>query len=231
MVSLRDATRSSASPSDELEFVEFCRQHLSQSSAQLLQDLFVLHQTGQRREGYFVEFGATDGVNISNTVLLEREYGWTGALAEPARYWQEALHANRRCAISTDCIWHSSGQMLAFNETPDREYSTLDHLSTGDWHAARRTQGLRYNVPTLSLNDWLERLDAPQQIDYLSIDTEGSEFDILNAFDFTRRHIHIITVEHNFTPSREGIQTLMARNGYQRKFEQFSRWDDWYVKG
>jgi hypothetical protein len=77
--------------------------------------------------------------------------------------------------------------------------------------------------------DLLRKFNAPNKIDYLSIDTEGSEFDILEAFDFNDYQFSVITCEHNHTPSREKIFDLLTHNGYSRKFEQLSYWDDWYV--
>lgn len=63
------------------------------SKAQLRQDLFVLNHLDFKRNGFFVEFGATNGVNLSNSFLLERQFGWNGILAEPARIWHEQLRA------------------------------------------------------------------------------------------------------------------------------------------
>jgi hypothetical protein len=71
---------------------------------------------------------------------------------------------------------------------------------------------------------------APDEIDFLSIDTEGSEFDILNAFDFSQRRIRTITVEHNHTPARDAIHELLCRKGFVRKMESISAFDDWYVE-
>ena len=84
-------------------------------------------------------------------------------------------------------------------------------------------------MSTISLYDMLKKHNAPQFIDYLSIDTEGSEYEILNAFDFSAYRFGCITVEHNFTPMREKIFNLLSQNGYERKFTEFSRFDDWYV--
>jgi hypothetical protein len=67
-------------------------------------------------------------------------------------------------------------------------------------------------------------------IDYLSIDTEGSEYEILSHFDFEKYHFKIITCEHNFTPARERIFSLLTKNGYARKCENLSKIDDWYVR-
>ena len=215
--------------SPEHEFLRFCAGRLKGSHSQLLQDLFVLHRTGEKRNGYFVEFGATDGVSLSNTYMLERDYGWSGIVAEPARGWHERLRANRRCRISTLCVWDVSGASLPFNEAPVGELSTIASYSGGDAHAGAREGGRHYAVSTVSLNDLLDMHDAPGEIDYLSIDTEGSELRILAAFDFSRRRIGCISVEHNFTPARRQLHELLTDRGYRRVFESISFWDDWYV--
>jgi hypothetical protein len=66
-------------------------------------------------------------------------------------------------------------------------------------------------------------------MDYLSIDTEGSEYDILSSFNFDKYKFRVITSEHNFTQNREKIYTLLKKQGYERKFEDISEFDDWYV--
>jgi FkbM family methyltransferase len=205
-------------------------QYLPHSRAQLFQDLFVLCETAFRRGGFFVEFGATDGVYLSNTYLLETELGWKGILAEPAVRWHEALRANRRVAVDYDCVWTSTGQSLEFNETDQIELSTIDLFSEADQHRASRESGNRYQVSTISLEDLLKRHDAPRHINYLSIDTEGSEYDILRTFDFAKYRIDVITVEHNFTPNRSRIHDLLAEQGFTRVHEEVSQFDDWYVR-
>ncbi len=78
---------------------------MEQTPSQLKQDLFVLSATDFKTGGYFVEFGATDGVTLSNSLMLERCYGWRGILAEPAKCWQAALRQNRTVAIDDRCVW------------------------------------------------------------------------------------------------------------------------------
>ncbi|MBC7792643.1 MAG: FkbM family methyltransferase [Clostridia bacterium] len=214
---------------EETDFLRFCAMHYTNSKAQIFQDLFVQYVLAEKRDGFFVEFGATNGVGRSNTHLLEKHYGWGGILSEPARTWHEALKRNRNCTIETRCVWDETGNELEFNETSDPELSTIDTFSSKDFHASSRKSGERYNVKTVSLNDLLAEHHAPHVIDYLSVDTEGSELKILSAFDFTRHRIKVITVEHNNTRAREGLHALLTTNGFERKLENLSQWDDWYV--
>lgn len=199
------------------------------STAQSRQDVFVLSQLNFKRGGFFVEFGATNGITHSNTYLLEKEFGWTGILAEPALCWHEALTRNRKVAIDTQCVWKESKQTVPFYETDAADLSTIALYRDDDLHKTKRMHGRRYDVPTISLQDLLIKHKAPILIDYLSLDTEGSEFEILNSFDFDRHRFRIITCEHNFTPARDKIHSLLSRNGYTRILERVSKQDDWYI--
>ncbi len=203
---------------------------LAKSKSQLRQDIFVLYELKFKRNGFFIEFGAANGVDLSNTHLLEKEFDWSGILAEPAKLWQPSLSENRRAKIETKCVWKTTGETLLFNETNQPEYSTLHTFSSNDHLSTERENGNAYSVETISLMDLLQKHNAPQEIDYLSIDTEGSEFEILEHFDFNKYNIRVITCEHNFTPIREKLFSLLTEHGYIRKFEQISQWDDWYVK-
>jgi FkbM family methyltransferase len=207
---------------------------LSKSRSQLRQDLFVISETehkNNKKGGYFVEFGATNGIDLSNTYLLETEFSWTGILAEPARLWEKQLKANRpNASIETLCVWKDSDSSLIFNETDAPELSTIDSFSDGDVHRNTRLAGKKYEIQTISLNDLLIKHRAPKYIDYLSIDTEGSEYEILEAFNFNEFSFGIITVEHNYTPQREKIFALLTGHEYKRKYENISAFDDWYVK-
>ncbi|MCS6320057.1 MAG: FkbM family methyltransferase [Nitrospira sp.] len=216
--------------SDEVGFLLFVQKHLQESKSQLLQDLFVMYELQEKPGGYFVEFGATNGVDSSNSYLMETRYSWNGILAEPGRIWHEQLKKNRRCRIDERCVWRESGAHVEFNQVTEPELSTIHAYSDTDRYSNSRTKGDRYLVETISLNELLQEHGAPAEIDYLSIDTEGSELDILSAFDFDRYRIKIVTCEHNFTEARDKICALLTSKGYVRKFLTFSQNDDWYVK-
>ena len=204
--------------------------YLPKSKAQLLQDIFVLSEMDFKRTGFFVEIGAADGINLSNSYLLEQEFGWTGILSEPARIWHKKLKINRPNAqVNFRCLWSRSNELITFNETQDPVYSTIDSLSSLDNHRFSRKYGKKYEVSSISLNDLLEDHDAPRHIDYLSIDTEGSEYEILKSVDFEKYTFSVITCEHNFAPQRELIYELLTSHGYRRLYEEVSEFDDWYV--
>lgn len=198
------------------------------ASSQLGQDLWVLETTGYKRGGYFVEFGATDGVLLSNTLLLERDYGWQGICAEPHPEFFRRLRANRQCKVVDVCVGAHSGEQVEFILA--EEYGGIAAHAGDDSHADKRESyrrlGRTMQVNTLSLHDLLLSQGAPHDIDYLSIDTEGSEYAILSAFPFDAWRIRCITVEHNFSKTREPIRQLLEPLGYRRREAQ---WDDWYV--
>ena len=202
-------------------------QNINSSKSQLAQDLFVLSELNFKKNGFFVEFGSTDGINLSNTFLLEKNFIWKGILAEPAKQWHKKLNKNREVFIEKNCVWHSSNEILTFNEIG--ELSTLDDFSNSDMHKKDRLKGKRYKVKTISLEDLLDKYNAPKLIDYLSIDTEGSEFDILSTFNFEKYKFRVITCEHNFTSNRQKIFNLLSDKGYERKYPEISKFDDWYV--
>jgi hypothetical protein len=62
----------------------------------------------------------------------------------------------------------------------------------------------------------------------MSVDTEGSEYEILTAFPFGSRTIRLLSVEHNHRPIERDLDRLMATHGYERRFPELSDWDAWY---
>lgn len=219
-----------ASPAVPLDLREWVLVNLSKSKAQLQQDLFVSYFfPNLDLGGFFVEFGATNGISLSNSYLLEKEFNWNGILAEPGRIWHKELAQNRKCSISYDCVFSVTGEVVQFSEVKVPELSTISTYQASDSHSEIRKKNARYNVPTVSLHDLLVCNQAPRDITYLSIDTEGSEYDILKDFPFWNWDISIITVEHNYTENREKLDQLLQENGFTKVLEEVSQFDSWYL--
>jgi FkbM family methyltransferase len=218
---------------------KFFEENSHRSHSQAWQDLFViffLNYVG--KAGYFVEIGAADGKHFSNTLLLEK-IGWKGILVDPVDYSSSDLIRNS--IKDKRCVYSESGLKLKFKEQtkvetldPEgpqaKEFSGLyNHLSD---YAKNLTSGLTYEVETVSLNDLLEGHGAPTKIDYISIDTEGSEFEIIKNFNFSKYNVEIFTIEHNAASYREDIIKLLESQKYYRiPPGHFSPgFEDWYIK-
>lgn len=219
----------------DMEFIKHMRleniynifKYIDLSQSQHRQDLFVLNELNFKKSGFFIEFGAGDGKYLSNTYLLEKEFNWSGILVEPARIFHEKLLINRNCIIDKNSVWKNSNSKLRFNETNKPELSMLKLYEGFD--SIDRSYKNSYDVETISLNDLLIKYQAPKIIDYLSIDVEGSEYDILCDFNFRKYQFKVITCEHCFDKNRMLINNLLLKNGYIQRFEKISKVDDWYI--
>jgi FkbM family methyltransferase len=206
-----------------------CIKLLLNSPSQLNQDLFVLSLTKFKRSGFFVEVGATDGKFLSNTISLEKN-GWGGILFEPCKSWHPILTNNRSCQLDYRAVSDADNLKVLFSETSRPELSTIASMKPNDDWFQDRLTSKDYLVDTVTLANALVEYSAPKIIDYLSIDTEGSEYEVLLGCDFERTTFNAITIEiaeDQF--KRDLIFGLLSENGYVRIFSGHTFWEDWYV--
>jgi FkbM family methyltransferase len=197
------------------------------SHSQLGQDNKVVEIYKRKRDGYFVEIGASDGVEFSNTCMLEREFGWKGICVEPIEEEFEKLVVNRPNSICLKkAVFSESNRQLQFTIADCKFLSGItDCIDKWKEHTAN---GRIVTVTTITVNDMLEQCGAPDFIDYLSLDTEGTEFEILKAIDFTKYRFGIIDLEHNYLePKRSEMRAFLVSKGYVYNGENFV--DDQYV--
>ena len=116
----------------------FLLNNINSSKSQINQDLFVLSQLNMKKNGYFVEIGATNGVYLSNTFMLEKIFNWDGLLVEPAKTWHRELKEMRECNIDLRCVLDDSSSTVAFTEVNDSEYSTIEAFKSSDSHENKR---------------------------------------------------------------------------------------------
>lgn len=219
-----------------LNFIEHIRNFENNSKSQLYQDLFASFIVQNDFDKTFLEFGATNGVDLSNTYTLENKFLWSGALAEPDINWIESLKKNRtKSKIITKCIWNKSGEKMNFFSSKVGVLSTLNDFKNSDINsmpgntAQRIKEGVNIEVDTISLNQVIREEFNNISPSYISIDTEGSEFEILNSFNFSKYHPAVFTIEHNFTDLHDKIDKLMLDNNYVRMFKKLTAFDAWYI--
>ena len=221
---------------DFLKFYSYLLTNYKDSKSQLFQDLFVVYKLSEKTNGTFLEFGATNGLDMSNTYLLENTFRWNGVLAEPSYTWHSSLKKNRpNCKILNECIYSETGKKLDFFTSSIGELSTLEQFRESDRTSIkgnatdRNRKGFSHKVMSISLNDVFIKYFNSYPIDYMSVDTEGSEFLILENFDFEKFSPKIVTVEHNFTETQTKLDTLFSNNNYIRIFREYTQFDAWYV--
>ena len=212
-------------------------ENIEKINSQLYQDVFANFIVGNKFEKTFLEFGATDGYSVSNSYLLENIFNWKGVLSEPSTQWHESLKKNRKnTKILTKCIWKESGKKLDFFMSDQGELSTLkdfvesDKISIPTNTEMRKKSGKTISVETISLNDVVKDYFGSICPSYISIDTEGSEYEILQSFDFENFKPKLFTIEHNHTPAESKIDELLINNGYVRIFRNLTAFDGWYVQ-
>jgi FkbM family methyltransferase len=199
------------------------------SYSQLGQDTEVLNVYNKKQNGFFVDIGAADGIDLSNTYLLETRYNWRGICVEPIPSSFELLKKNRPYSLCCDkAVYNQTGLTELFDIS--HVYSLLSGISKNiDRHKSTvDSSKTTITVKTISINDLLTMYNAPAFIEYLSLDTEGSEYEILKELDFSKYTFGLIDVEHNFTePKRTHIKELLLSNGYLYKCE--NKFDDSYM--
>jgi FkbM family methyltransferase len=198
------------------------------SHSQLGQDLEVIRFYNNKENGFFIEIGASDGLILSNTYLLETQYNWKGICCEPIPNNFENLVKNRPNSICyKEAVYNQSGLTLTFNiaNNYDLLSGIAEHIDTHK--SSVDSNKTTIQVQTISLLDVLDNANAPSFIEYMSLDTEGSELEILKNFDFEKYTFGLIDVEHNYNePRRTKIKNLLLSKGYIYKGE--NKWDDMY---
>ena len=210
---------------------KFVLANLSNSFSQLQQDLVALWIKekiyGTADQGYFVEFGATNGIQLSNSFMLEKFYGWDGLLCEPSKNYFQELKRTRNVSTDNRCVFSVSAEILEFVDFDIGEHSSISGFSRNGKLGNGDIVKDRYQVESVTLGELLSSHNVPRVIHFLSIDTEGSEYEILKNFDFYSWEIVFICVE--LSHNSDLIVEIMTSNGYLRILSDYSRWDGWFV--
>ncbi len=198
--------------------------------SQLQQDRWVAECAfPSKQSGYFVDIGAHNGEWISNTVVLERLFGWTGILIEADPLYFESLVRNRTSICVNVCVDAEKGEVEFF--LPSRNDGlggivAADVDTTPEILKERQISGRVRDVVrmrTLPLADVLEAHLAPKTIDFMSIDIEGAEHRVLSVFPFNKWTFRTIAIER----PKPDTHKLFTMNGYEKIFRH--KWDTFYA--
>jgi FkbM family methyltransferase len=184
--------------------------------------LFVLYFLKLKRKGFFIEIGVGNGKDLSNTYILEKKFNWTGLLCEADTRMFSSIRSIRNVKLITYPVSDKCKKKFNFFLNTEDAYQSS---------SIKRKNSEIIKTKSLCLNHILEKEKAPKNIDYLSIDTEGTEYNIIKNLNFSKWNIKLITIEHNFNNFyRKKIFNLLSKKGYVRGLKKISYMDDWYLR-
>ena len=165
------------------------------------------------KPGFFIDLAANEPVLLSNTRALERDYGWRGICIDGNQKMLEKLVTDRTCTVVRGIVSSKSGDMVEFQK-PISD-GKVDHndgfagiLSNSTDNKKVKRGWLVVNETTVTLVDILRHLDAPPEIDYLSLDIEGSEDGAMLPHDFNRYRFKFLTIERPSAVLREFLRSM-----------------------
>ena len=187
--------------------------------------------------GYFIELGANDGVSQSNTLFLERYKNWSGLLVEPIKSKFLECKKNRSMQnyiFNNACV--SFGykkkfvKMIYLNLMTtcfdlENDINLSKHIKANRKFLKNNEKTPHFYAKAITLNKLLKRSLAPKVIDFMSIDVEGTEIEVLKGIDFSLYNFKYILVESR---NIKKINTFFSKKNYILK-EKLSHHDYLYI--
>lgn len=185
------------------------------------QDRFV-HENffSEKKDGFFVDVGAHDGITINNTYFFEK-LGWKGICIEPIPKIYEKLIENRNCECIQGCVYNHDGEITFSVFTGHCEMLSGITSEYNQAHTNRIEKELKlYGGNRQEIKAKCFRLQSLfderniKYVDFLSIDTEGSELEVIKSIDFFKTKFGVILVENNGKDRKKEIRRILSDNNY-----------------
>jgi hypothetical protein len=188
------------------------------------QDKWVCEFFNYKKNGYFLDIGAGDGIGDSNTYYLEKKLNWKGICIECGDVDFEKCKSIRSATCVKTAIW-STQNLLFFD------------IGT---HSVNE-KGIGILIPSTTLTLIFKKHNVPELIDYVSLDIEGSELEALNGWPWETHKVILWTVEHNLymkndPKMKNDLYNFLTEKGYIRVVENVTcvdshngPFEDWYV--
>lgn len=191
------------------------------SYSQYKQDLLIDKLLKRKQHGYFVDIGAHDGVTFSNSYFFEHFRSYDGVCFEPNPVVFETLNDNRSCLTIQGAVGESNDFVTFVKCTGFAEMLSGIKDFRDERHKLRTQEVLRKHgglieeikVKSINLNQWLQEREI-SNVDFISLDIEGGEYEVLKTINFSKTNISILVVELNYPDSAADIRSLLRKNGF-----------------
>ena len=169
-----------------------------------------------KRNGFFIESGAYDGEDLSNSLFFELERNFTGLLVEPNQLDYPKLLGKHRKATSINACYSMTPLPTLVDFVNSKYVSGIQSLNLGGWIKQHRekighTQSQALCFPFYSI---LLAMGNPT-VDYFSLDVEGAELPILKTIPWDKVNITILSIEVNHSDGNK-IDTFIKSKGYKK---------------
>ena len=165
-----------------------------------------------KKNGYFIDLAASDGLKINNTLILEKQLNWNGICIEPNPIFYEELKKNRNCNLSNIVIDRKNDIEIDFRIDNGELGGIVDEDTDNNYkyrgNELKKSKIIKLKTKTLEYV--LDYFNAPKIIDYLSLDVEGAEERILSNFPFNKYTFLAMTIER---PTPE-LEKILFNNNY-----------------
>ena len=166
--------------------------------------------------GFFLDIGAHDGITGSNTFFFEK-LGWSGICVEPIPSVFQKLKINRKCTSLNVALSNSNGEedflvLEGYTEMLSGILKNYDQKHLKRIESELKTMGGKKNYITCKTITF-DELEIPHEIDYMSVDVEGSELSILKTIDFNKYKIKVVSIENNYNDNN--IVQIMLENNFE----------------
>lgn len=185
-------------------------------------------------DGFFVELGANDGIAQSNSLYFELNRGWKGVLIEPSPNKFLACNLNRSPKNHIFCnacvgfeyeknyldITYGNLMSIAKNldlDLPDKH----QHIENSKKFLRSTEPSFDFGSIAIPLTTLLDKSKAPSLIDFISLDVEGAELEVLRGINFHKYNFKFMLIEAR---NPELIDKFLSAQGYSL-VEKFSHHD------
>jgi len=158
------------------------------------------------KNGFYIDVGAHDGVTINNTLYFEKNNNWTGINIEPIKKVFDNLKNNRPNNINLNCaVCNNDGETEFLCNTGYTEMISgiKDNFHPIHWQRLQN-ENKQMGSTTELIKVKTKKLETifnennVSHINYLSIDVEGAEFEVIKSINFDKVFIDVIGFENNY---------------------------------
>jgi len=163
----------------------------------------------RKNKGYYVEIGALDGWQQSQSIHFEHVKEWDGIIVEPVTDWFDQIKKHRNCSVCINPI----SDIRETNKFIIRDFLAYSHMiDTDEIYGPDKVKNV-IEVDTITLYDLFKKYKSPKVIDFVSIDTEGYEYRILEKY-FEENDVYKINLISFETNKKDKMHEMMVSNSY-----------------